>query len=524
MSPYSLSNPLLVAVRLAVVLILAFCAMDTCRAERQSNGIGGGNWSDPGSWRENQLPAPTDTVVIVTGDTITFDADHPTNSSCASLLLDPQATLDFKSDAARHIMRVSGPIESYGAIKLDAGRSPQSRMELILDAPSESNRVIRLQRNGVLLALGVRLPGSARNVAITAKAPAETTEPETATIQASAANTLELNRTILSNIIVTATGIDNTGAKPNERLNLLENRFVNQARIVVTYSDSPAIRRNIFDGIPGAVISQPAIYLNVCKLAQAEGNVITGLYATGIVLATDTESSLTENTIVGATRGLYVHGRSSMLKRNIIEDSAPAIHLDSAAEAVLEDTTIRGPALAIRAVNSSAQITNMRVLDSTESNILVRVAASRLTILNTPITVDRLKFDSNGSVSAMNYIVVRVKGRLPKDATLEARTAASSGGPPKGKADLNVRNSPVPISPAGLTPLPVSGKALIVQSWACVNNRPLPSPFYDLNVMAPGATPDAPPRLLKSIVVEPKPAWYRDDANQPEPTVEITLP
>jgi hypothetical protein len=96
---------------------------------------------------------------------------------------------------------------------------------------------------------------------------------------------------------------------------------------------------------------------------------------------------------------------------------------------------------------------------------------------------------------------------------------------PEGKADLNVRNSPTALSPAGLTPLPASMKPLIVRGWHIAADASVrPAPFYDLIVSAPPAEAGQPPVELKKLLVEPTAAWFRPEPDSPEPTVLVSVP
>jgi len=53
-----------------------------------SNGIGGGNWSDPASWAGGVVPGEGDTVQIVSGDTITIDTDITVGDDTSTPALD----------------------------------------------------------------------------------------------------------------------------------------------------------------------------------------------------------------------------------------------------------------------------------------------------------------------------------------------------------------------------------------------------------------------------------------------------
>src|SRR5581483_11839686 len=79
-------------------------------AEATSNGTGGGNWSDPATWRGNKVPAPADEVTIRKNDTVVFDRNDDGKTTCAKLFIDPQGALRFKSQAGKIVLVVAGPV------------------------------------------------------------------------------------------------------------------------------------------------------------------------------------------------------------------------------------------------------------------------------------------------------------------------------------------------------------------------------------------------------------------------------
>jgi hypothetical protein len=88
---------------------------------------------------------------------------------------------------------------------------------------------------------------------------------------------------------------------------------------------------------------------------------------------------------------------------------------------------------------------------------------------------------------------------------------------------MNVRNSPVPVSPAGWTPLPRSLRALIVRAWSVTGAGVVKeAPFYDLEVTTSDTAGVA--RVVKTQVVEPKADWVRLDPQAAQATVEVSLP
>ncbi len=506
-------------------LAVVFPCLSAFGAERYSNGIGGGLWSDTGSWRDDILPASNDHVVIATGDTIIFDLHTTGAVVCASLFIDPQACLDFMTaDNIEHSLNVAGPIESYGRIRLDAARAPQARISLNLVAHETTNRFIRLLRNSSMIVAGTAgADADNRNTSLSSIMALDSAASGPGSIFSGAETILELNGALVSNIHVSAYGMDNTGFKPNERLNITDNHFTGHSRLTITSSDTPVVRRNLFDGSAGGANEQPAISITGCKLAQIDANIITGAYAAGIALRNDIESSLTANTVTIAGRGIYVHGRSTMLRNNVLGDCNPCMFFDNAADATLEHISCAGSGIIITALKSTLQAANFIFTGQPHTNTLIKLNGSSISLLNAPMHPDQVDCDATSAVTAMDYFVARVTGKLPAGCLVELRTAPAGGGPPKGKSDLNVRNSPAKISTSGLTPLPASGLALVLKSWTLSPEKTAP-PFYELRVMQPPEKPGAEQRTLKSIVLEPKPDWYRPNASLTAPTIEVSIP
>ncbi|MBI2438404.1 MAG: hypothetical protein HYV36_06290, partial [Lentisphaerae bacterium] len=119
-----------------------------------SNGRGGGPWTAPDAWRGNAVPGPADAVIIQTNDTIIFDGNYPDQATCRQLRIDSGARLNFKEEAAQHILSVAGPIEVRGKIHIDLSRFPRGLAEIRMVAESEAERIIHVFSNGAFMAIG----------------------------------------------------------------------------------------------------------------------------------------------------------------------------------------------------------------------------------------------------------------------------------------------------------------------------------------------------------------------------------
>ena len=147
-------------------------------AELHSNGLGGGDWSDPLSWREKAVPTAEDDAVISRGDIMAFDRDDDGKTTCKQIFIDPNGSLTFKTGGGRIVCCVAGQIESFGAILIDGSRSSSDKFELRLTGPAATDRTIKLMKGGKLTASGRRsLAHGKHNVTIASSADPEVKTP-----------------------------------------------------------------------------------------------------------------------------------------------------------------------------------------------------------------------------------------------------------------------------------------------------------------------------------------------------------
>src|SRR5581483_539013 len=105
--------------RTAIAIVLTLVAGGVRAAEVTTNGTGGGPWSEAATWRGGAVPGAGDEVTIRKGDAVVFDRNDDGKTTCAKLFIDPQGVLRFKTGAGKVVLVVSGPVESFGLVKLD---------------------------------------------------------------------------------------------------------------------------------------------------------------------------------------------------------------------------------------------------------------------------------------------------------------------------------------------------------------------------------------------------------------------
>jgi hypothetical protein len=503
-------------------------------SELHSNGRGGGAWTDPLSWRERIVPFSVDTVILTSGDTIEFDGDGQTEASCRRLLLDPQASLTFRDDGATHVLSIDGGVESYGLIRMDGRHQPQSVLEIrLVSGDPEDNQMIFRDKSSLFLAGHENPVGGRPNVRMTGGSlqltggKPEPGRPKTQpmTVTAGVGVQLDCQRGEFSNTVLRAEKLDNTGVRADERLQLTGNRFVGAARVELIQCDTPVIQKNRWIADGSAAISLTALKLDGCSLAQLQYNTFSGAYERAVWLIHDTDSSAMNNEIEGAVRGFDWQGQNAMLKSNRIRVTGTGVIFDNT-PAVIESSTVEG-GVPLLGRQARLQVTDCGLTATGTNGLLIRLESASATILNVALTTGQVQRVGTSLgplwVETMNYVVVRVHGTIPAGARVAMRTAKASGGPPAGAADMNVRNSPVPVLTAGWTPLPRSLRSLIVRAWSLTAAGVVKeAPFYDLDVTVPDGAGGA--RVIKTQVVEPKAEWIRANPQAAQATVEVSLP
>ncbi len=526
------------------LLAIASCAT-TLRAagEVHSNGTGGGLWSDSATWRTKTVPGPDDSAIVSAGDAVVFDRDDSADGkrSCKDVYIDPEGSLTFKAGGKR-VLSVQGPIESYGVIKLDASASADDLIEVRFTGPA-AQRNLKLVKGGAFVTLGKSgLPDGKKNVIIrsiapappapAAGAPAPPPMPIADTlgyIDGVVGTSIDLHQTQFDGMTVRASTIDNTGAKPNERVVIADNHVTGGATIAVAICDTPSIVNNVVE-YSGDPLSSYGISVGSCPLAEIRGNTVNGKFSYGIFGSAQSDSVVANNSIT-ATNGIYWYGGNDMLKGNTIHGGGVGIVLTSMTGA-LEEITFDGcREQALTVSGATIQATSLRFTNLPKECSRVFFVGGSATFVNCDITPEQIKMNQpipvtpKPRVMAMQYCVVNVKGTLPAGAAVDIATANPPKPLAKGAIDLNIRNNPAAIGSGGLTPLPHSLKSLMVKTWTIEGNGALtPSPQYSVSVTSPPDKPDGEPKKLKTVTITPDASWYRAMPNEPTPTMEIAIP
>ncbi len=521
----------LLTLQLAFVIAMACLTSSIFAKEVHSNGLGGGRWSEGTTWKGGMVPTAEDDAVIAARDTVLFDQDDTEKPTCKQLLLDPNSNLAFQSGLGRRTLSVDGPVESYGSIKMHAP-GLADMMELRLVAKVATDRVIKLQRGGSLLVLGrANLPEGKRNVILASPIPPGDKSQVPAELTAVGRAMLDLQNAHVDNLHVSASGIDNTGAKPNERINLVGNRFTAFARLSIQGCDTPAIVRNEFRAQKAAMVRPAAMAVVSSPLADIRGNHIIGAYAIGISLSAS-ECSISGNLIEDCAQGISSHTGQPMLKQNVIRNCHTGLSLRTltgSAEDMLIDRSITAVSLA----SAKVQLTSITVTNAV-TNKVMHLIASSLDMLNCNIRPEQISITPSSAkpkitrgeepLEAMEFLVVGVKGTVPPQTHVEVVTANPEQPLAPGASDLNIRNSPVLLR-GGLTPLPQTLTPIVLKSWRMQEDGVVvPSPEYILNLWVPATEAGAKPRILKTLKLTPSHLWNRPLPNDPKPTLEIELP
>lgn len=512
-------------------------------AEIYSNAIGGGPWTDTSTWKGGVVPGPEDDVVLARDDVVTFNRNDDKRVTCRQLMLDPRSVLQFKQGAGPIVLTVNGPVESYGTVKLDATRAAADRLELRFVNPDIEQRTFKTFKGGGLIISGrTGLPKGAKNALVRSVPPVPEKQDvpfdPSVVIEVGPNAIMDVQRTELENIYLQATTIDNTGARPGERVNITRNHFIGTSRLLLTSCDTPLVADNLFEREAHPVLQEAAIRLTASALSEIRGNTVRGAYPYGIHGYDQPDSSVTDNLIENCESGVWWYGDNAMIKNLTIRNCPSGLVLTSASGAV-ENVLFDGCRYAYYG-DQPAQFTNMQIKNhSTEKDAYhIYLRSGPLTLVNCDIQPEQIVIPPTAArtpatrgkpqpplVQTLNFFVAKIKGPYPQGILVDVRTNNPMPPIAAGALDPNVRNSPTPVLSSGYTPFPRSLEPIILRGWSYDSTAKLqPAPEYQLRVLAPVTVAGRERNVIKSVLTTPHRKWFRADPNDKEPTLEVTLP
>ncbi len=536
----SFAHPALLPLLLSLALGLSSSRLNA--DEIHSNGLGGGRWSDPATWRGGKVPTSADDAVISSRDSVLFDRDDSDKPTCKQLILDPKSMLTFQSGLGKRTLNVDGPVEIYGTFKMVA-QAATDTMALQISASLSAERTLKVERGGAFLVAGRPFaPGAKPSVSVHVTAPPEGKTLASAELAVSNKGSIDLQNAWIGQVAITVTGIDNTGAKPNERCNFTGNLFTAQSQVSLVNCDSAVVARNTFEAREGSRPKAAAIRVTSSPLVDVRENRIVGPYWFGIELMFS-ECTVGGNQIEQCTTGIVGTRSPLLLKGNLLRKCGIGVRT-TLARGSSEDLQIEECDQPALLEASTLQLSGVQVRTrppapggaSAAAGNPLRVVGSIVQLLNcnlepqdVAVIHDKNAARSNPNheppVQALAFLVVKLSGEIPRNATVQVLTATPSSQRAQGTRDPNVRNSPAPVRADGTTPLPSTLVPLILKSWSLDEGGALlPSPSYTLQVLAPAAESGAAPVLLKSVPLKPDGSWFRSSASTPTPTLEVSLP
>lgn len=528
-----------------IIAGLITCNIDAA-VEEYSNGRGGGEWSDPATWRSGKVPAPEATVVIGRDDIVVFDRNDVDRVTCYELYIDKKGTLSFKTKTGPIRATIGGFMESYGTIRLDGTARRDDRIELHMVGSDPAKRTLSLKEGGSLTIIGRTDTADGKpNAIISAIRDDKRIQYESAHIVARRGSGIDLTRAHVVNIAITAHSLDNTGAEFNERLNITESLFSDNSHVTMYGCDTPLIANNRFERNSEHILFGGAIAMNGCSLPDIHHNEFIGKYQLAIFALQMNDGAVVSNVIDGAGVGLHWDGMHVMVQDMTIRNCDSAIQLSDRAAGAIDGLITEGCKEVIN-YRGFMQINNWTTHTHTADTPLISCRHGALELLNSSITPEQIRREpvyevlhegqphydgwvrdgvlTRPMVQTSYYLVVGLKGDVPPNARIEVRTANPAQPIAAGAIDPNVRNSPAPVGPNNLTPLPGSLTSLMVKAWrAGQDGVVVETPAYTVSVQVPGAE-DGSYTTVRSIDVTPDSSWLRPALNDVTPTVAFTFP
>ena len=509
--------------------------------EEYSNGRGGGYWSDPATWRTGAVPGADAVVVIGRDDNVIFDRNDIDRVTCRQLFIDKKGKLSFKTKAGRIRASFGGLVQSNGAIRLDGTASREDRIELRMVGATMKVRLLRLRKSGSLTVVGrTDTVDGKPNVLISSVRNDERIYHKSASVSVSKGSGLDIQRAQIVNVTIDAHAVDNTGAKFNERLNIAENLFSGNSNIYLNGCDTPLVINNRFERDSQHGFGNGAITVHHCELAEIRGNDIIGKYNMGIHSIASNDVAITQNVIDGCNIGFYWWGKNFMIQDMTIRNTRIGIELFERSTGAVDGLITENCKNSI-SFSGVVQISNWVTRKVPEKGKVLACDHGQLELLNSGLNPEQVVREptyapfraDDGSVrtsppppmiQAMYYLVVGLKGKVPKNAWVGVKTANPAPlSLAPGAIDPNIRNSPAPVRKNNLTPLSGSQKSLIVNAWKINSDGTvIGPPTYTVSVLVPAAEKGE-FKTIKSLNVTPESSWFRPHLKDATPTVELTL-
>jgi hypothetical protein len=560
------------SIGVAVVLLLMVAVWSAQAGEIATNGTGGGAWSDKATWKGGVVPGPEDEVTIRKGDAVVFDRDDGGaplaaraaqvatscsqiaqaqgrqavggglvaslldlagpivaadngKTTCAKLFIDPQGALRFKTGIGRVVFVVSGPVESFGLIKLDGSTSADDFHELRFTGKTPKEREAKFDKGGFIVSGKAKLPGARHNVLISSWPPDLKAAEPWASIDVKS-GTIDVQHADFQDVKLAGDDIDNTGSKVGERCNIVGNHFRGRANIFLVNCDTPVVADNSLRNLDGPMHLPAAIYLSGCALAEVKNNSVIGTFFYGFTVYGCTDAVVTGNTVEKAAGGIYCVG-AAMFKGNTFRE-IPGAFAAILMNGTIADCVFEKCLYAVHVNSSTVQISDCVYRDPPKDGRAIDFLEGAATLINCDfgpesVTLPKmLPKTDKPLVTAMDFFILKVNGDVPEDSQVDVRTTKPDPPLAAGAADLNVRNAPAPLV-GNRTPLPQSLSPIILRSWVIdKDGKKLAAPQYTVRVLA-AAEGDKERKVLKTLSVTPERKWFRAKPNDPAPTLEVNL-
>jgi parallel beta-helix repeat protein len=435
--------------------------------------------------------------------------------------------LQFKTGAGKIICCVTEGVESFGIIKLDGTRSAADVLELRMLGDTAERRKIKLGKGAALLLYGrPNLPKDRRNVGLSSPKLPEQKEDLPSVVEAEGAVGIDWQRAYFQDVKLVAKRIDNTGAKQNERLNIIDNQFSGRGQVWCQSCDTPVISKNTIEYKGARLSLEGAITLSSCPLSEIKDNVIRGGFYVGIWFTYQSDAVLIGNTIENCTHGISGSFGidNTIVKKCQMRGCDYGIVLQGGT-AVVEDTLIEDSTLiGFQQATAQLQLTNCQIRNTSPKGVALNFKSGTLSLLNCNITPDQIKMEAPAAktdaaaVTCLQYVVVGAR-KTPPNSLVDLRTAVPALS--ADAADPNVRNSPAPLVD-GLSPLPRALNPLIVKAWTIDDKgKVLPPPEYTVKILGPAPEEGAVRPVLRAVAFRPQENALRATPADATPTLEV---